>query len=93
MNGVMPSLDPTIMSASSIYRNQLTIAIFTGMGNDGLAGVRSAKQQKAFVLTQNEETCVIYGMPKAINEENLSDYINTPSNIIRVLNQRLGTAI
>jgi two-component system chemotaxis response regulator CheB len=93
VNGVIPSLDPTIMSASHIYKDQLTIAIFTGMGNDGLAGVRSAKQHNAFVLTQDKESCVIYGMPKVINDENLSDYVNTPNNIISMINQRLGNGL
>lgn len=90
VNGVIPSLDPTIMSASHIFKDQLTIAILTGMGSDGLAGCRYAHKNSAFIITQDEESCVIYGMPKAINEEDLADYTGNPSNIITLLNQKLS---
>ena len=90
VNGVIPSLDPTIMSASHIYKDQLTITILTGMGSDGLAGCRYAHKHNAFIITQDEDSCVIYGMPKAINDENLADYTGNPSNIITLLNQKLS---
>ena len=90
INGVIPSLDPTIMSASHAFKDQLTIVILTGMGSDGLSGCRYAKKSNAFIVTQDEESSVVYGMPKAINEEQLSDYTGNPSNIITVLNQRLS---
>jgi two-component system chemotaxis response regulator CheB len=90
VNGVIPSLDPTIMSASHYFKDQLTVVILTGMGSDGLAGCRYARRNNCFIITQDEESCVIYGMPKAINEENLSDYTGNPNNIITLLNQRLS---
>ena len=90
VNGVIPSLDPTIMSMSHVYKDQLTIVILTGMGSDGLAGSRYAKKNNAFILTQDEESSVIYGMPKAINDEKLSDYTGNPGSIISLLNQKLS---
>ncbi len=90
VNGVCPSLDPTIMSASHIFKDQLTIVILTGMGSDGLSGCRYAKKNNAFIITQDEESSVVYGMPKAINDEKLSDYISNPSGIITFLNQNLS---
>ena len=90
VNGVIPSLDPTIMSASHIFKDQLTIVILTGMGSDGLAGCRYAKKNNAYILTQDEESSVIYGMPKAINDEKLSDYSGNPGSIITILNQKLS---
>ena len=90
LSGVIPSLDPTIMSASHIFKEQLTIVILTGMGSDGLAGCRYAHKHNAFIISQNEDSCVVYGMPKAINDEKLSDYTSNPSNIISLLNQRLS---
>ena len=77
------------MSASHAYKDQLTIVILTGMGSDGLSGCRYAKKDNAFIITQDEESSVVYGMPKAINDEQLSDYTGNPSNIITLLNQRL----
>lgn len=90
VNGVIPSLDPTIMSASHIFKDQLTIVILTGMGSDGLSGCRYAHKNNAYIITQDEESCVIYGMPKAINDENLADYTGNPNTIINLLNQKLS---
>ena len=90
INGVIPSLDPTIMSASHIFKDQLTIVVLTGMGTDGLSGCRYAKKNNAFIITQDEDSCVVYGMPKAINDELLSDFTGDPSSIISLLNQRLS---
>jgi two-component system chemotaxis response regulator CheB len=43
------------------------------MGNDGLNGVRTLKRKKCLCLTQSESSCVVYGMPRAIDEAGLSD--------------------
>ena len=46
----------------------------TGMGHDGLAGVQQIKAQKnSYCLTQSEKSCIVYGMPRAIVENGLSD--------------------
>jgi len=47
----------------------------TGMGNDGTLGCRLLKRNGAAIITQDEATCVIYGMPKMPAEEGLSDVI------------------
>ena len=50
-------------------------AILTGMGNDGLEGIRSLKKKKGRVLAQSDSTCIVYGMPRAIVEADLVDEI------------------
>jgi len=47
--------------------------ILTGMGVDGLAGVRSLKTGRCRCLTQSEATCVVYGMPRAVVLAGLGD--------------------
>jgi two-component system chemotaxis response regulator CheB len=59
----------------------------TGMGKDGLEGLRLVKQNKGFVIAQNEETCVVYGMPRAVVEAGLADLILPLEQIPLVLNQ------
>ncbi len=86
VNGVQPSLDPTIVSASYFYNNRLIVIILTGMGNDGLAGTRYASENGAFVIAQDKSSSSIYGMPKAVIDANLADYIANPTQISTFLN-------
>lgn len=90
VNGVMPSLDPTILSATYHYGQNLKVCILSGMGSDGLAGARYLKSNGGEVFAQDEETCVIYGMPKAVIDEGLADVVGTPVRLASALNQRYG---
>ncbi len=47
----------------------------TGMGSDGKLGLTVAKASGTFSIVQNDETCVVYGMPKAVVDANLADVI------------------
>ncbi len=47
----------------------------TGMGRDGTEGCRLIKHMGGFVLSQHPDGCVVYGMPKAIVEEQLADRV------------------
>ncbi len=49
--------------------------ILTGMGNDGRDGIAELKQKGGRIIAQNETSCVVYGMPKAIVDANLADEI------------------
>ena len=62
-----PCVDITFGSAAQAYRGRVLASVLTGMGADGRKG--------ATILAQNEETCVIYGMPKAVVEAGLADYV------------------
>lgn len=68
-----PSIDITLNSAAPIYKDHLLAVILTGMGNDGLDGCKSAKKYGGHVIIESEETCVVYGMPKAVFQAKLYD--------------------
>jgi two-component system chemotaxis response regulator CheB len=68
-----PCIDITLASVSNIYGKDTLAIVLTGMGNDGCDGARLLKQKQATVWTQTEESCVVYGMPMAIDKENLSN--------------------
>lgn len=68
-----PSVDVTLQSLAPIYRNRLLSAVLTGMGNDGLEGCRAVKENGGIVVTESEESCIVYGMPKAVYEAGYSD--------------------
>ncbi|WFS64029.1 chemotaxis response regulator protein-glutamate methylesterase [Pseudodesulfovibrio thermohalotolerans] len=70
-----PSANVLISSvAEAVGRRGLGV-ILTGMGNDGCEGVRDLKAKGGRALAQSDSTCVVYGMPKAVVEENLADEI------------------
>src|SRR5277367_239034 len=63
IDGYLPNIDVTMESAAA-FAGAMTIgAILTGMGNDGTVGCQAIKRAGGLVLAQNEETCVIFGMP------------------------------
>ncbi len=67
-NNCKPSADYLFRSVASLYREKATGVIMTGMGNDGSKGLRLIKRHGSPVIAQDEESCVVYGMPKeAVN--------------------------
>jgi two-component system, chemotaxis family, protein-glutamate methylesterase/glutaminase len=73
-NSCRPSVDVLFRSVANIYGDKGVLAlILTGMGSDGLNGVRSLKRKGCFCMTQSAGTCVVYGMPRAIDEAGLTD--------------------
>lgn len=75
-NSCRPSVDYLFRSVGDYYVGRTTAVIMTGMGSDGTKALQILKQQKgAFVIAQNESTCVVYGMPKAPIEQGLVDVI------------------
>jgi two-component system, chemotaxis family, protein-glutamate methylesterase/glutaminase len=70
-----PSADVLFESAASLYQEQLLGLVLTGMGNDGTAGAAWIKAQGGTVWAEHEETCVVYGMPRAVSEAGLADLV------------------
>ncbi len=70
-----PSVDALMVSAANIYHGRTLGVILTGMGNDGQKGAIEIKKAGGRVIAQDEETCVVYGMPKAVVEAGVSDKV------------------
>ncbi|HHU63035.1 MAG TPA: chemotaxis protein CheB [Clostridiales bacterium] len=76
INGVKPSADALFEEASRVCVGENILAvILTGMGSDGYRGVQALKEVGCYCITQSEETCVVYGMPRRVEEAGLSDEI------------------
>jgi two-component system chemotaxis response regulator CheB len=61
-----PSVDELMQSTAVAARSQALALMLTGMGDDGCRGARAMRDNGAVVLAQSAETCVVYGMPRAI---------------------------
>ncbi len=70
-----PCADVMMTSAVEAFNGPLLGVIMTGMGKDGLEGLKLIKQKGGYVLAQNEETCVVYGMPKAAVDAGVADLV------------------
>jgi len=68
-----PSVDALFHSAAEVYGSRVLGIVMTGMGSDGREGAAWIKAKGGTVLTEAEETCVVYGMPRSIVEAGLSD--------------------
>jgi two-component system chemotaxis response regulator CheB len=74
-NSCKPSADYLFRSVADYYVGRTTAVIMTGMGSDGTKGLKILKQKGALIIGQNEESCVVYGMPKAPAELGLTDVV------------------
>ncbi len=67
-----PCVDVTFGSAAKIYQDKVLSMVLTGMGADGREGARMLKTAGATIWAQDEESCVVYGMPQAVAKAGIS---------------------
>src|SRR4029450_14030202 len=68
-----PSVDVLFQSAADTYAGRVLGIVMTGMGEDGREGAAWIKAKGGTIVTESEDSCVVYGMPRAIGEAGLSD--------------------
>jgi two-component system, chemotaxis family, protein-glutamate methylesterase/glutaminase len=75
VHGVRPAIDVTLASVVKYYGAAVIGVILTGMGNDGTNGCSLIHNSGGRVITEDESTCVVYGMPRSVVESHLTDEI------------------
>lgn len=75
MWGVRPAVDKLFISGAKVYGENLLGIILTGMGRDGADGIIEVKKAGGATISEDESTCIIYGMPKAAYETNMIDEV------------------
>ncbi|SDY22722.1 chemotaxis-specific protein-glutamate methyltransferase CheB [Tindallia californiensis] len=91
VNGVRPSADVLFKSVAKEFNGyKILVVILTGMGNDGMRGVQELKKRcEVYCISQSEESSVVYGMPRSIEEAGLSDEVlhlnDIPERIVNML--------
>ena len=81
VNSVRPSADVLFESIAKSYQGNILAIVLTGMGEDGKKGVGVMKNKGCICISQKAETCVVYGMPRAVDDAGLSDESLDPLNI------------
>ncbi len=82
-----PCADLTLSSVAQVYSANVLTVVLTGMGADGKKGAEKLKQKGFPVWAQDEASCTIYGMPKAIVDANLADKVYSLNEIANEFNK------
>jgi two-component system, chemotaxis family, protein-glutamate methylesterase/glutaminase len=75
VGGLRPRADLTIEDAARRHGDRLLLVVMTGMGQDGLRGAQAVRRHGGRVLAEAEESCTVYGMPRAVAEAGLVDRV------------------
>ncbi len=70
-----PAVDVLFNSVAACAGRYAVASLLTGMGSDGAQGMKKLKEAGATTLAQNEDTCVVYGMPRAAVELGVVDQV------------------
>ena len=81
-----PSVNVLAESINKAVGADCIAVMLTGMGSDGAAEFKRLKQEGAYIITQNEETCTVYGMPKSVVDLKASDEELPVTEIADVIN-------
>ena len=79
-----PAVNVMYDSAAQFGRD-LVAVIMTGMGCDGCDGMKKVKATGGYSIAQNEESCVVYGMPKAVVDAGLADEVRPLNKIAEAI--------
>lgn len=85
-----PSVDVMFLSLAQECTKQLLAVILTGMGNDGAKGMEALKAKGAHTLAEAEESCVVYGMPRAAFERGCVDQVAPLPEMAPILRRHFG---
>lgn len=80
-----PSVDVMFLSLAKTVGQGTLGVVMTGMGNDGVKGMKELKGLEGFAIAESEETCVVYGMPKSLVEAGLADRVVPLGDIGRTI--------
>ncbi len=83
-----PSVTVMAKSVAENYPQRTVGVMLTGMGSDGKDGfVEMKKRNRAIIIAQDEESCVVYGMPKAVVDAGITDFVLDIKQIAPTLNR------
>jgi two-component system chemotaxis response regulator CheB len=91
IGGLRPCANVMFRSLMKCHYDEITCVVLTGMGADGTEGIRQLDSAKPiYVISQDEASCVVYGMPRAVAEAGLSDTVVPLTSIADTIIKNVG---
>jgi two-component system chemotaxis response regulator CheB len=86
-NGLRPSISYLFRSVAEVYGANAAGILLTGMGKDGAQELKLLRDKGAVTFAQDEESSIVYGMPREAVRLNAATYVLSPENIASVLTE------
>ncbi len=86
-NDLVPNVGKMFSSVDMVYKENCVGILLTGMGKDGALELDMMAQNGSVTIAQNEESCIVYGMPKVAIDMGNVKHIMNPDEIIEYLNK------
>jgi len=90
VHGVRPAVDVTLLSIAKLYSSRVVTAILTGMGSDGTNGALMVHNSGGWVISEAEDTCVVYGMPRSVFEAGASNEVVPLDRVADAIRNAVG---
>jgi two-component system chemotaxis response regulator CheB len=87
-SGCMPSVDPMLASVGAIFGSGALGVVLTGMGRDGAEGAARLVSSGGSIIAQDEASCAVFGMPRAVLDAGLACAVLPPEKIARRIASR-----
>ena len=94
IEGLRPCANLMYESLCHSDYDEITCVVLTGMGADGTKGIKelASRNKKIHVIAQDEDTCVVYGMPKAIAQSGLVNEVVPLGQVAEVISKNVGVS-
>ncbi|MBE8539205.1 chemotaxis-specific protein-glutamate methyltransferase CheB [Geoglobus acetivorans] len=93
VNAVKPSVDVTAEYLAEVYGENTIGVILTGMGEDGARGLKRIRELGGYTIASSEDTCVVFGMPKAAIEIGAINVVRPVYEIAEEIVRRLEVMV
>lgn len=91
VSSLKPCADVMYESLCDSGYNEIICVVLTGMGADGTKGIQQLKKhKKIYVISESQDTCVVYGMPRSIEQQGLSDKVVPINQVADAIIKKLG---
>jgi two-component system chemotaxis response regulator CheB len=89
-SGSLPAVDPMLAAMADAYGENSGAIILTGMGRDGMVGGQKVVAAGGWIVAQDEETSVVWGMPGSVARAGLTSAVLPPSEIMPYVARRVA---
>lgn len=80
-SGCRPSVDPMFDTLADVYEGEVAAVLLSGMGRDGTDGAERIAAAGGGIYAQDEATCAVWGMPRAVAESGIACAVSTPEDL------------